>query len=270
MSIRFIHKSHAEEEKATKRALKKGREKAKIEYKDLERNEIEKRKLEKARKNKTFKKTKTELKKEGKQTYKKKSTSEQDDIKKQIKEKVYIEYPYLDELPEAELEIIKLLNESGKIIYIDPGKKDILYIMNKHRVYFRYTIQERIKETGRKKYQCKTEKYKRRNGIHEIEKQITNLNSKEVELNKFKNYVKKKNEINDELIEKYKDDIFRKSRWYMYINTQRSEQKLINKICKVYGEDIRVIYGDWSTGKQSRNFISTPNKGIKRLHGRAV
>ena len=36
---------------------------------------------------------------------------------------------------------------------------------------------------------------------------------------------------------------------------------------KTFGNDSVIIMGDWSIGKQMKNFISTPNKGIKRkLH----
>ena len=31
-----------------------------------------------------------------------------------------------------------------------------------------------------------------------------------------------------------------------------------------YGKDAIMIYGDWSISKQMRNFISTPNIGVKR------
>ena len=39
---------------------------------------------------------------------------------------------------------------------------------------------------------------------------------------------------------------------------------MLNKIENKYGKDIKIIIGDWSIGKQMRNFISTPNLAIKR------
>ena len=41
---------------------------------------------------------------------------------------------------------------------------------------------------------------------------------------------------------------------------------MLNMIENKYGKDkkIQIIIGDWSVGKQMRNFISTPNLGIKR------
>ena len=39
---------------------------------------------------------------------------------------------------------------------------------------------------------------------------------------------------------------------------------MLNKIENKYGKEVKIIIGDWSIGKQMRNFISTPNLSIKR------
>ena len=39
---------------------------------------------------------------------------------------------------------------------------------------------------------------------------------------------------------------------------------MINTIENKYGKDSTIIIGDWSIGKQMRNFISTPNLSLKR------
>ena len=39
---------------------------------------------------------------------------------------------------------------------------------------------------------------------------------------------------------------------------------MVNKIVKKYSKDHTIIIGDWSIGKQMRNFISTPNLTLKR------
>ena len=67
------------------------------------------------------------------------------------------------------------------------------------------------------------------------------------------------------LYKRYENKIFRQYKWYSYINRQRSDAKLVNKIKEVYGSNIVIIMGDWSIGKQMRNFISTPNIRLKRM-----
>ena len=39
---------------------------------------------------------------------------------------------------------------------------------------------------------------------------------------------------------------------------------MVNQIVKKYSKDHIIIIGDWSIGKQMRNFISTPNLTLKR------
>jgi hypothetical protein len=58
MSVRFIHRSFVPEKNRKKQALKKGQEKAREEYENLEREEIEVLKNKREEKNKKFKKTK--------------------------------------------------------------------------------------------------------------------------------------------------------------------------------------------------------------------
>ena len=38
---------------------------------------------------------------------------------------------------------------------------------------------------------------------------------------------------------------------------------MLNKIENIYTKDSIIIIGDWSIGKQMKNFISTPNLSLK-------
>ena len=49
-----------------------------------------------------------------------------------------------------------------------------------------------------------------------------------------------------------------------YLNKRTREDKLVNEIKKTYGEDSIMIFGDWSIGKEMKNFTSTPNLGLKK------
>jgi hypothetical protein len=50
----------------------------------------------------------------------------------------------------------------------------------------------------------------------------------------------------------------------VFFYKRRTEDKLINSIDKTYSKNHKIIIGDWSIGKQMRNFISTPNLTLKR------
>jgi len=101
---------------------------------------------------------------------------------------------------------------------------------------------------------------------------LNNYNSKSVNFNKFKEYINLKENINNDIEEFYLNDIFKKFKMRVFINKQRSEQKLINNINKMYKinkKDIKkeplIIIGNWSISYQMRNMISSPCLGLKRL-----
>ena len=109
------------------------------------------------------------------------------------------------------------------------------------------------------------------NKITKIEEPLEKLNSKTCDYYKFMNYVKVKNDISEKLLNLYENKIFRQLRWYGYINRKREDANLVKKIKEIFmvnpkgNEKLSIIMGDWGVTKQMRNFISTPNKHIKRV-----
>jgi hypothetical protein len=176
--------------------------------------------------------------------------------KKETKKEVLHEFPYIDEVSKDFLD--------GKHLFIDPGKRSLLTMMDDDGNYFSYTNKQRIKETKRIKYSSLLKNYKDKQHITEIENTLSLFNSKTCDIEKFKEYIKEKLKVNDAISKLYQDEKFRKYKWYSYINTKRTEDNMLNKIENKYGKDIKIIIGDWSIGKQMRNFISTPNLSIKR------
>jgi hypothetical protein len=184
--------------------------------------------------------------------------------KKVIMKKI-IEYPYFDELTEAQENLLK--DQTVKKLYLDPGKKNLIYIMDDNKQTFRYSNQQRLFETKRLKFQKEIEEYKKKKGIGKIENDLSNYKSKSCKIKEFEEYIKKKNEVHEKVKERYEELKINKLKWYTYVNTLRSEDKMINKIKEKYSpnkEKIIIMYGDWSIGKQMRNFISTPNISLKR------
>ena len=173
---------------------------------------------------------------------------------------------YIDDYNKDE---IKKLKDEYNFVYCDPGKNQLLYMMDDNQNKLRYTKNQRIHETERIKYQNILEKMKKDKNINEIEKKMSELNSKTCNFDKFVEYIELKNEINEELKSFYVDNIkHRKFKFRKYINKQRSESKLLNNIKNKFtigDKKPLLIYGSWNITKQQKNFISTPCIGIKRL-----
>lgn len=184
------------------------------------------------------------------------------------------EFPYLEELTDSQYDELK----KSDIAVTDPGKKCLLYMKGLNQKekmevedekILKYTNRKHIKRTKRVEYQKKIQKYKDKEGISKEEDKLKDKKSKSCEYEKFADYIKKKNEVNLTLMEKYKEKIFRQYDWYSYINRKRAETNLISEIKEKFGEKVKIIMGDWSDKSSSCRvkYISTPNIGLKRKLG---
>ena len=222
VALRFIHNDYIEGELLKKEKMKQARQNVK--NKDI---------------NKTIK-----------------SMTKVNDNSIPSKEEVAIDFPYIDEVDETELE--------GKHIFIDPGKRTLFTMMNDEGKFLSYTNKQRVSETKRLVYQNKLKKYKDHLCITEKENELSSYNSKSCNLDAYKLFIVKKININKDLYKLYQDKTFRQYKWYAFINKKRTEDNMLNKIEKTYGKDSIIIIGDWCIEKQMKNFISTPNIGLKR------
>ena len=240
-SIRFLHNNYIESVKESKLKKKQGKDAVKgltKEEKDILKNEKNKKLIvEKEEKSKGKNKKSTILIKEDKPKYKD-------------------EFPYIDDVDTKDL--------TGKHIFIDPGKRDLFKMMDDEGNFMTYSNRMRIFETKRLKYQSLLKNYKDKLKITEKENKLSSYNFKICNFDKFKKCIDEKLKVNKEVYQLYQDIKFRQYKLYSYINTKRSEDNMLNKIEKKYSKDHIIIIGDWSIGKQMKNFISTPNIGLKR------
>ena len=233
VSLRFLHNNYVEAEQTKKNRMKE----AKKALSGLTKEEKDNRKAEKETK------LKEQLKNKPKPT-------------KKIKTVELPEFPYIDEVPKEMLE--------GKHIFVDPGKRSLFSMMDDDGKFYSYTNRMYLRETKRLKYQALLKNHKDRVGITVVEEELNKYNSKSCNIEKFKAYMSAKLEANKSVVPLYKDIKFRQYKWYAYINKQRAEDTMVSKITKQYSKDHIIIIGDWSIGKQMRNFISTPNLTLKR------
>ncbi len=176
---------------------------------------------------------------------------------------------YIDEL--SDYTNIK----NKKIVAYDPNLSDLIYCVdndNKDANEFRYTQDSRRKECKIKKYakiilELKKEKIDDKT-IIEYETELSKLNKKTLIIKDFKEYIKKKNEINNKLYKFYEKYIFRKLKLNGYINRKKNEQKMINNFKKIFGKpnDIIICAGDFEQ-KQGMKYGKEPvkGKGIRKI-----
>jgi hypothetical protein len=164
--------------------------------------------------------------------------------------------------------------KNKKIVCIDPGLSDILYCVdndNKEANEFRYTQDSKRKECKIKKYakiilEFKKEKIDGKTVI-EYETELSKLNRKTLIIKDFKEYIKKKSEINNKLYKFYEKYIFRKLKLNGYINRKKNEQKLLNNFKKIFGkpEETIVIFGDFEQKQHMKYKEPIKGKGMRTL-----
>jgi len=189
---------------------------------------------------------------------------------KRFKPKLFPEQEkYIDEIdPE-------ILNDK-KIAAIDPNKGDLIHCstLNEEgeRIGFRYTQDQRRKETKMKKYAKIQESVKADTVIEgkkvkEWEAELSLHNSKKVNFERYKAYVTKKNQVNSILMTFYQQRLFRQLKWYGIINRKRSERMMLQRFLNIFGypEEVVIAFGDWEQKKHMKFKEPTKGKGMRTL-----
>ena len=175
------------------------------------------------------------------------------------------EFPYIDKLSTSKL--AKLSQK--KIVVADPGKLNLVYMMDEQGSKLRYTCKQRDTESLCKKNRRILSKNKEKNGnIIPAETDLSNYLSTTVQYDKFKDFIKAKDIANEKTREFYEEKLYRKLNWRTKTNRQKSEDKFVNNIKKTFGkkEDLVICIGDWSNPKGSGiKGAPTINLGLKRL-----
>lgn len=186
--------------------------------------------------------------------------------KERVPQTIEVKEQYITEAPNKDE-----LNQK-KVVAIDPNKGDIIYCIDDERTTFRYTANQRRFETGTKRYNKDTIKMKetvlpRGYTVQACENILAKHNSKTCDMEKFAEYIRYKTEINERLFEHYQQEKFRRYKFNIYTNTQRSEAQMINNFRRKYGEpeDVVIAFGDHEQHKQMKYHEPTKDIGMRRL-----
>ena len=178
---------------------------------------------------------------------------------------------YIDDLKKTKLNTLK----NKKIVGIDPGKNTLMYCTDGDN-YLKYTQYQRRFEIKSKKYNKiinkdkkeTTFKDKKKNkSIIELETELSSYNHKICNFEEFKKYLVQKNKLNEQLFDYYKKELYRKLKWYRFINTQRTEDNFINRFNDKFGDNKNVVIGIGDF--QEKTFMKykepTKTKGFRKM-----
>jgi hypothetical protein len=179
--------------------------------------------------------------------------------------------PYLDDISSDECEyLFKITNVIGG----DPGKKNIITLNSGSGKRLTYTSQQRsvecrFKKNKRAMVSMKTERVCS-NGmsVAEVERTVT-YNSKTCMIEPFCHYIRERRSL-EQLVKPvlYEQKTPRKLILSAKLHTQKSQDKLLNNIIKTFStpnkDGITIAWGNWNTPVHMKNFVPTPNIGLRR------
>jgi len=167
----------------------------------------------------------------------------------------------IEDLSKEQLDTLKDRN----IVGCDPGKRSLVYMMDKNGNKLQYTAPQRKRESKTKTNQRILLLERKRNGIVEKETHLSFQNSKSVDYENFKRYLIEKDKLNKKTNEFYKKEVWRKMKFRQYSYSKKSIDTFLNKIKETFGENILIGYGNWSRSSQMKHFMPTMNKGLRKL-----
>jgi hypothetical protein len=171
------------------------------------------------------------------------------------------EFHTIEDLSKEQLDTLKDRN----IVGCDPGKRSLVYMMDKNGNKLQYTAPQRKRESKAKTNQRILLQEKKKHNIIQKETELSFQNSKSVDYEKFKKYLVEKDKLNKETIEFYKRETWRKMKFRQYSYGKKSIDTFLNKIKETFGENILIGYGNWSRSTQMKHFMPTMNKGLRKL-----
>jgi hypothetical protein len=171
------------------------------------------------------------------------------------------EFHNIEDLSKEQLDQLKDRN----IIGCDPGKRSLVYMIDKDGNKLQYTSPQKMRESKSKCNKRILQIEKGKNDITKLETDLSEYNSKTVDYQKFKEYLVEKDKINKETQEFYQRDTWRKMSFRSYCYSQKSVDKFLNRISEVFGSDIVIGYGNWSRYTQMKFYEPTMNKGLRKL-----
>ena len=165
-----------------------------------------------------------------------------------------------------------------RVVGIDPNMSDLLYCVEgdaKDQTKFRYTQDQRRKETKAKKYRDYLQERKQEKvgdkSVVEWEAEMSAFNRKTTDFTKFKAYIQKKNELNARLAPFYGAYIFGKLKLGGYMRRQITEARLLARFNKLFGgpDETIVAIGDFEQRKHRKYKEPIKGKGFRTLFRKA-
>jgi hypothetical protein len=100
--------------------------------------------------------------------------------------------------------------------------------------------------------------------VKQLEEKLSRTVSRAPSVADFKVYLSTRFKVQKTLYAHYESKVFRIYRWWNWRDRRSSEDRFIDKIGKVFGQDCILAYGTWSSWSGMKGLESTPTVGLRR------
>jgi hypothetical protein len=156
-----------------------------------------------------------------------------------------------------------------KLIGIDPGKKDLVTMVDQKGNFYSYSNYRRRFETYARRSQEILQQEKTKHDMIRIEGQLSQESGRTYLSSKFEKYLIVTRDLMVDLQAFYQMPIWRKLAFRRFSRTKSAEALMLNEIEKKFGPKDQLLLGlgDWSNhqSKQMRGCLPSLTKGIYRL-----
>lgn len=171
------------------------------------------------------------------------------------------EWPYLEDVNADKLKDIT----SEGFLVVDPGKNNLICISDENnQTCLHFSNSDKLSKTRQINFRRRLQNFRKQAGCLSVEKQLSEVSGKSCDFETFRKYVEVKNKVNGELEDIYARRIFRKFKWYSYVNRERYFTDLVNRLKATYGTKRPIFYGDYQPNQHMRGVIPCPGVGLKR------
>lgn len=172
---------------------------------------------------------------------------------------------YIDTLTQEELNALR----GRPIVGVDPGKINIACVSNVNGNSIQYSSKQRHKESKyfRNQQILIKEKNKRKinnKSIVQIESKLTLHNSKSVNVQIFKLYLRCQDECHQLTKDFYSRKIWRNINHRAYVYSKKSLERFMNLIQKIYGKHVIIILGNWNQKQQMKFHLPSIGKAFRK------
>ena len=175
-----------------------------------------------------------------------------------------LHFPKIEQMRDQDLVYMR---ENCNIIGCDPGKRNLVYMVNDQKKHLTYTNPQRQHESKSKRNKIILERWKKKEKINQLEERISECNSKTMNYIKFQEYLREKVLLNQNTKDFYQHKTHRTMKLRTFIYGKKSIDNFINKIGKTFDDGRRIViaYGDWSETTQMKNSAPSLGKGLRKL-----